>query len=94
MWLKIKQEGLRRFWSRVPFGTGCFEPQPFVEFAGVRQANRYVLPCSVANAMPGEGAGGQRRSGTAVLGGSLGQRSRWDGSLVCFPQAVLFGCKG
>ena len=34
-WLKIKQEGLRRFWSmfpidRVPFWYRLFEPQPFV----------------------------------------------------------------
>ena len=34
-WLKIKQEGLRRFWSmfpltRVPFWHQLFEPQPFV----------------------------------------------------------------
>ena len=36
MWLKIKQEGLRRFWSmfpltRVPFGYRFFEPQPYGE---------------------------------------------------------------
>ena len=35
VWLKIKQEGLRRFWSmfplsRVPFGYRFFEPQPYV----------------------------------------------------------------
>ena len=35
VWLKIKQEGLRRFWSmfplsRVPFGYRFFEPQPCV----------------------------------------------------------------
>ena len=34
-WLKIKQEGLRRFWSmfplsRVPFWYWFFEPQPTV----------------------------------------------------------------
>ena len=34
VWLKINQEGLRRFWSmfplsRVPFGYRFFEPQPF-----------------------------------------------------------------
>ena len=33
VWLKIKQEGLRRFWSmfpltRVPFWHRIFEPQP------------------------------------------------------------------
>ena len=36
MWLKIKQEGLRRFWSmcsltRVPFWYRVFEPQPTSE---------------------------------------------------------------
>ena len=35
VWLKIKQEWLRRFWSmfplaRVDVGTGIFEPQPYV----------------------------------------------------------------
>ena len=35
VWLKIKQEGLRRFWSmfpltRVPFWHGFFEPQPYI----------------------------------------------------------------
>ena len=36
LWLKIKQEGLRGFWSmfpltdRVPFGYRFFEPQPHV----------------------------------------------------------------
>ena len=34
VWLKIKQEGLRRFWSmfpptRVPFWHRFFEPQPY-----------------------------------------------------------------
>ena len=33
VWLKIKQDGLRRFWSmfpltRVPFWYRLFEPQP------------------------------------------------------------------
>ena len=36
LWLKINQEGLRRFWSmfsltRVPFGYRFFEPYPFLE---------------------------------------------------------------
>ena len=43
VWLKIKQEGLRRFWSmfpftRVPFWVPIFDPQPYV----------YARPCLTA----------------------------------------------
>ena len=40
MWLKINQEGLRRFWSmfpltRVPFWYRFFEPQPCVRIVDI-----------------------------------------------------------
>ena len=47
VWLKIKQAGLRRFWSmfpltRVPFWYWFFEPQPCVFF--VTEVLRWLVP--------------------------------------------------
>ena len=41
MWLKIKQQGLRRFWSmfplaRVPFWYCFLKPQPYLTMASAR----------------------------------------------------------
>ena len=75
VWLKIKQEGLGRFWSmfpltRVPFWHRFFEAPPFVARSGagglpVHRGARLRLRDPRRGARPGAGHGGGVAGGDA-----------------------------
>ena len=55
LWVKIKQEGLRRFWSmfpltRVPFWYRSFEPLPMKSTVWAAVGSHHVSPATKATA--------------------------------------------
>ena len=67
VWLKIKQEGLRRFWSmfpltRVPFWYRFFEPQPYYKSPSPQSELRRAF-AGALRYLEDPGAGPARRGG-------------------------------